>query len=36
MCKKMDYNALIDEDHTCNRVKRKTYYLSMRTGSLRR
>ncbi len=22
MFKKLDYNALIDEDHTCNRVKK--------------
>jgi hypothetical protein len=36
MCKKMDYNALIDEDHTCNQVNRETYYLGMRNGSMQR
>ncbi len=36
MFKKLDYNALIDEDHTWNRVKRETYYLGMRNGSMRR
>ncbi len=36
MFKKLDYNALIDEDHTWNRVKRETYYLGMRKGSMRR
>jgi len=34
--KKLDYAALTDEDHTWNRVKRETYYLGMRNGSLRR
>ncbi len=32
----MDYSTLIDEDHTCNQVKRETYYLGMRNGSMRR
>lgn len=36
MFKKLDYNALTDEDHTWNRVKRETYYLGMRNGSVRR
>jgi hypothetical protein len=35
MFKKLDYNALIDDDHTWNRVKRETYYLVMRNGSMR-
>lgn len=34
--KKLDYLSLADEDHTWNRVKRETYYLGMRNGSLRR
>ncbi len=34
--KKLDYNAFIYEDHTWNRVKRETYYLGMRNGSMRR
>jgi len=34
--KKLDYASLGDEDHTWNRVKRETYYLGMRNGSLRR
>jgi len=33
--KKLDYVALADEDHTWNRVKRETYYLGMRNGSMR-
>jgi hypothetical protein len=33
MFKKLDYNALVDEDHTWIRVKRETYYLGMRTDS---
>ncbi len=36
MFKKLDYNALIDEDHTWSWVKRDTYYLGMRNGSMRR
>ncbi len=36
MFTKLDYNALIDEDHTWNRVKRETYCLGMRNGSMRR
>jgi hypothetical protein len=35
MFKKLDCNALIDEAHTWNRVKRETHYLSMRNGSMR-
>jgi len=34
--KKLDYIALAEEDHTWNRVKRETYYLGMRQGSVRR
>jgi hypothetical protein len=34
MFKKLDYNALIDEDHTWNRVKSETCYI-MRNGSMR-
>jgi len=34
--KKLDYIALAEEDHTWNRVKRETYYLGMRNGSVRR
>jgi hypothetical protein len=32
MLKKLDYNAIIDEDYTWNHVtgKRETYYLGMR------
>lgn len=30
--KKLDYQALAEEDHTWNRVKRETYYLGMRNG----
>ena len=36
MFKKLDYHLLTDEDHTWNRVKRETYYLGMRNGSIRR
>jgi hypothetical protein len=36
LSKKLDYNALVDEDHTWNRVKRETYYLGMRNRSMRR
>jgi hypothetical protein len=36
MFKKLDYNDLIDVDHTGNRVKRETYYLGMRNGSMGR
>jgi hypothetical protein len=36
MFKKLDNNALIDEDHIWNRVKRETYYLGMKNGSMRR
>jgi hypothetical protein len=38
MLKKLDYNVLIDEDHTWNCVTRKgeAYYLGMRNGSMRR
>jgi hypothetical protein len=36
MFKKLDCNALIDEDHTWNRVKRETYYLGMRNRSMSR
>jgi hypothetical protein len=36
MFKKLDYIAIIDEDHTWNRVKRDTYFLGMRNGSMRR
>lgn len=34
--KRLDYSALSEEDHTWNRVKRDTYYLGMRNGSVRR
>jgi len=34
--KKLDYNSLEAEDHTWNKVKRDTYYLGMRTGSVKR
>jgi hypothetical protein len=30
MVKKLEYNALVDEDHTWNRIKKETYYLGMR------
>jgi hypothetical protein len=36
MFRKLDYNALIDEDHTWNQVKSETYYYVMRKGSMRR
>ncbi len=36
MFKKLDYNTLVDEDHTSNRVKVETYYLDMRNESMRR
>lgn len=34
--KRLDYAALEAEDHTWNKVKRDTYYLGMRSGSVRR
>jgi len=34
--KKLDYNSLEAEDHTWNKVKRDTYYLGMRSGSVKR
>ncbi len=36
MFKKLDYNTLVDEDHTCNQVKSETYYHDMRNESMRR
>jgi len=34
--KRLDYNSLEAEDHTWNKVKRDTYYLGMRSGSVKR
>ncbi len=36
MFKKLDYNSLINECYTWNRIKRETYNLGMRNGSVRR